>query len=81
VRLARAIRGDEHILILGDFDADGATSSALAVRALRAMGRSAWAIWCRTGFGSATASRRRSSRSPVIARRTSSSPWTTAWRA
>jgi single-stranded-DNA-specific exonuclease len=38
VRLARAIHGDEHILILGDFDADGATSSALAVRALRAMG-------------------------------------------
>jgi single-stranded-DNA-specific exonuclease len=37
-RLARAIRGDEHVLILGDFDADGATSSALAVRALRAMG-------------------------------------------
>jgi single-stranded-DNA-specific exonuclease len=37
-RLARAIRADEHILILGDFDADGATSSAVAVRALRAMG-------------------------------------------
>ena len=37
-RLARAIRADEHVLILGDFDADGATSSALAVRALRAMG-------------------------------------------
>ena len=37
-RLARAIRDDEHIVILGDFDADGATSSALAVRALSAMG-------------------------------------------
>ncbi len=37
-RLGRAVRDDEHILILGDFDADGATSSALAVRALRAMG-------------------------------------------
>jgi single-stranded-DNA-specific exonuclease len=37
-RLWRAIRADEHVLILGDFDADGATSSALAVRALRAMG-------------------------------------------
>ena len=37
-RLARAIRADERVLILGDFDADGATSSALAVRALRAMG-------------------------------------------
>lgn len=37
-RLARAIRANEHILIVGDFDADGATSSALAVRALTAMG-------------------------------------------
>ena len=37
-RLARALAGDEHILIVGDFDADGATSSAVAVAALRAMG-------------------------------------------
>ena len=37
-RLARALAGDERILIVGDFDADGATSTALAVRALRGMG-------------------------------------------
>ncbi len=37
-RLARALAEDERILVVGDFDADGATSTALAVRALRAMG-------------------------------------------
>ena len=37
-RLARALRSDEHILIVGDFDADGATSTAVAVRALAGMG-------------------------------------------
>ena len=36
--LAKAIRDDQSILIVGDYDADGATSTALAVRALRAMG-------------------------------------------
>lgn len=36
--LAEAVTRDRNILIVGDFDADGATSSALAVRALRAMG-------------------------------------------
>lgn len=36
--LARAIKQDKHILIIGDFDADGATSTALAVRALRSFG-------------------------------------------
>ncbi len=35
-RLAAAVRNGEHILIVGDFDADGATSVALAVRVLRA---------------------------------------------
>lgn len=38
VRLEIAIRQQEKILIVGDFDADGATSSALAISALRAMG-------------------------------------------
>ena len=33
-----ALRAGERIVILGDFDADGATSTALAVRCLRAMG-------------------------------------------
>lgn len=37
-RLEAAVRGEERILIIGDFDADGATSSALAVSALRSMG-------------------------------------------
>ena len=38
LRLEQALRAQERILIVGDFDADGATSSALAVAALRAMG-------------------------------------------
>ena len=37
-RLAAAVRDREHIKIIGDFDADGATASALAVSALTAMG-------------------------------------------
>lgn len=37
-RLERALKMDEPILVVGDFDADGATSVTLAVRALRAMG-------------------------------------------
>lgn len=36
--LVEAISKDRRILIVGDFDADGATSSALAVRALRLLG-------------------------------------------
>ena len=36
--LAECLHRDLHILIVGDFDADGATSSALGVRALRALG-------------------------------------------
>ena len=36
--LVQALREQQRILIIGDFDADGATSSALAVRALRTMG-------------------------------------------
>lgn len=39
-RLARAVTSGEHILIVGDFDADGATSVALAVSLLQAMGAS-----------------------------------------
>src|SRR3990167_6288889 len=37
-RLVLALSRQERILTVGDFDADGATSSAVAVRALRAMG-------------------------------------------
>ena len=36
--LAAAVRNGRQILIVADFDADGATSCALAVRALHAMG-------------------------------------------
>lgn len=39
-RLADAIQRGERILVIGDFDADGATSTALAVRALRLLGHS-----------------------------------------
>ncbi len=38
IRLEEALRSQQRILIIGDFDADGATSSALAVAALRSMG-------------------------------------------
>ncbi|HHF7347073.1 TPA: single-stranded-DNA-specific exonuclease RecJ [Legionella feeleii] len=40
IRLAKALEAKERILIIGDFDADGATSTTLAVSALRAMGAS-----------------------------------------
>ncbi|MPS33200.1 MULTISPECIES: single-stranded-DNA-specific exonuclease RecJ [unclassified Salinivibrio] len=36
--LAEALKAHQSILIVGDFDADGATSSALSVKALRMMG-------------------------------------------
>lgn len=36
--LIEALKQQQRILVVGDFDADGATSSALAVRVLRAMG-------------------------------------------
>lgn len=37
-RLARAVGEGEPIVVVGDFDADGATSTAFAVRALRLLG-------------------------------------------
>ena len=37
-RIAKAIQNDERILILGDFDADGATSTVIAIKALKSMG-------------------------------------------
>jgi single-stranded-DNA-specific exonuclease len=39
-RLVSAIEAQERILIVGDFDADGATGAALAVRGLRLLGAS-----------------------------------------
>ena len=38
IRLEQALLSQQRILVIGDFDADGATSSALAVSALRTMG-------------------------------------------
>ena len=38
VLLSEAISADASILVIGDFDADGATSCAVAIKALRAMG-------------------------------------------
>lgn len=37
-RLAKAIDGGENILVYGDFDADGVTSTALLIRALKELG-------------------------------------------
>ncbi len=36
----RCMKNDQHILIVGDFDADGATSTALFIRALKSFGYS-----------------------------------------
>ncbi len=38
VRLADAMAADEHLLVVGDYDADGATSTALLLLGVRAMG-------------------------------------------
>jgi single-stranded-DNA-specific exonuclease len=38
ILIAAAIQAQDHILIVGDFDADGATATALCVRGLQAMG-------------------------------------------
>ena len=37
-RLVQALKEQQHIIVIGDFDADGATSTALTVSALRAFG-------------------------------------------
>ncbi len=41
VLLAELVQSGGHILVVGDYDADGATGSALAVRGLKALGASA----------------------------------------
>ena len=38
-RLADAVEGGEPVTIFGDYDVDGATSAALLIRLLRALGR------------------------------------------
>ena len=43
------------VLIVGDFDADGATSTALMMHALHGVAlRDMWTSWCPTAFASAT---------------------------
>ena len=77
--LADAIGAGRRLLIVADYDADGATACAVGMRALRALRRRASITWCRTGSSSATASRRRSCASrPSASRPTSSSRSTTA---
>ncbi len=44
-----------HIVVVGDFDADGATSTALSVLALRALGYGNVSYRCRTVLKTATA--------------------------
>lgn len=40
-RMVKAIKADEQVAVFGDYDADGATSSAVLVRYLRAIGHTA----------------------------------------
>jgi len=51
--LADAVTNEQSVLIVGDFDADGATGTALAIRSLRAMGcgRLAFRVPNRFEFG------------------------------
>jgi len=77
--LAEAIAAGERILIVADYDADGATACAVGVRALRAFGAHVITS-CRTASSTATGSRRRSRARRRSARPASSSPWTTASR-
>ena len=43
--LADAIEGEARVLIVGDFDADGATSCAMAFRCCNRWGFARWPIW------------------------------------
>ncbi len=55
-RLQAALQQGEHILVWGDFDVDGQTSTALLVAALRELGRGGSAIISRCGRRNCTAS-------------------------
>ena len=72
-RLADAIERGEQVAIFGDYDVDGATSSALLARFLRDRRHSSRSSISPTGSSKATArTSRRSARSPSAARRCSS---------
>lgn len=60
-----AFREGTRIVVVGDFDADGATSTALSVLSLRALGCENVTYPCRTGLKTATASARKWSIKPT----------------
>ncbi len=53
--LQQALADGRRIMVVGDFDADGATSTALTVLALLAWAAPASTTWCRTALKTATA--------------------------
>ena len=53
--LADAIAARKKLLIVADYDADGATACAVGLRALRAVRRQMSTIWCPTASNTATA--------------------------
>ena len=50
-----AAHRDRRVVVVGDFDADGATSTALMLRCLRAMASPTSTSWCRTASTTAMA--------------------------
>ena len=55
ILLADAIEAEAKLLIVADYDCDGATACAVGIRALRAMRRRRSTIWCPTALTTATA--------------------------
>src|SRR5690606_28251173 len=62
--LADAVMEGQRILIVGDFDADGATSTAVGILGCRPWARPRWTFWCPTGLTTGMACRRKLSRLP-----------------
>ena len=58
--LADSIAARQRILIIADYDCDGATACALGLRGLRMFGAQSWTTWCRIASRPATASRPKS---------------------
>ena len=51
-----AFAADKRLCIVADYDCDGATACAVAVRGLRLLGATGtWTTWCRTASSTATA--------------------------
>jgi single-stranded-DNA-specific exonuclease len=53
--LVEALQKQQPILVVGDFDADGATASSVAVLGLRALGAGPVDYWCPIGSSSVMA--------------------------